>query len=104
LRHFVYSGFVHPIMPTQPPPPTALRRRLCSLVLLTAAAAWPRLLCAAPVQVRFVEGVVHGFLVLRTVDGTTVASGDLLQTARNAGVEARMLFRFTDGSVFDETV
>ncbi len=54
--------------------------------------------------VRFVEGVTHGFLVLRTVEGVLIASGDLLQKVRRAEVESRMVFRFKDGSLLDETV
>lgn len=65
---------------------------------------WPRSLAAAPVPVRFVEGVTHGFLLLRTVNGALIATGDLLQVSRGGGVESRMVFRFNDGSVFDETV
>ncbi|NWF57201.1 MAG: hypothetical protein HXY45_20680 [Syntrophaceae bacterium] len=64
----------------------------------------PRPLPAAAVPVRFVEGTTHGFLVLRTVEGVLIASGDLLQVGRAAGVESRMLFHFKDGSLFDETV
>jgi hypothetical protein len=61
-------------------------------------------LSAAPVAVRFAEGATHGFLLLRTADGTLIASGDLLQVARGAKVESRMVFRFKDGSLLDETV
>jgi hypothetical protein len=63
-----------------------------------------RLASAAPVSVRFVEGVTHGFLVVRTVDGVLIASGDLLQVYRDGQVESRMVFRFKDGSIFDERV
>ena len=73
------------------------------LVLLTVLLG-PRPLAAAPVLVRFVEGATHGFLVLRTVDGVLIASGDLLQVGRGGGVESRMVFHFKDGSLFDETV
>ena len=59
---------------------------------------------SAPVRVRFVEGVTHGFLVLRTSDGRLIASGDQLQVSRDKHVESRILFRFKDGSVFDERV
>jgi hypothetical protein len=62
-------------------------------------------LFADPIPVRFVEGAMHGFLVLRTFAGALVASGDLLQRSRGNGeVESRMVFRFEDGSIFDETV
>ena len=73
------------------------------LLLVTALLAWPRPLAAAPIPVRFPEGVTHGFLVLGTVDGAFIASGDLLQSGRDGKVESRMAFRFKDGSVFDET-
>src|SRR4029450_6323373 len=53
---------------------------------------------------RVFEGVTHGFLVLRTVNGELIASGDLLQVQRGGQVENRMVFRFKDGSVYDETV
>jgi hypothetical protein len=74
------------------------------LLVLVPALLWPNCLAAAPVLVRFAEGVTHGFLVLRTINDVLLASGDLLQTARGGEVESRMVFRFKDGSVFDETV
>jgi hypothetical protein len=61
------------------------------------------LLRAEPVTVRYAEGVVHGFLVLRTLDGTSIADGDLIQVARGSRVTSRMVFHFKDGSVHDET-
>jgi hypothetical protein len=80
-----------------------MRAMLCFLALATVILpSHPA--AAAPVGVRFVEGSLHGFIVLRTVDGVLIASGDLLQTRRGGEVESRMLFRFKDGSVFDETV
>lgn len=74
------------------------------IVVLAAALLWLQPAAAAPVAVRFVEGVTHGFLTLRTVDGGQIASGDLLQVVRRGKVESRMVFRFTDGSILDETV
>ena len=58
---------------------------------------------ANPVHVLHTEGVVHGFLILRTPEGKTIASGDLFQTARNSHVTTRLEFRFTDGSLHEET-
>jgi hypothetical protein len=58
---------------------------------------------AEPVPVKFAEGLVHGFLVLRTADGTAVADGDLIQSARGDEVTSRLVFRFKDGSLRDET-
>ena len=76
-------------------------------ILLGALAAcllWAQLAAAAPVAVRFPEGVTRGFIVLSTLEGGRIASGDLYQTARRGEVKSRMLFRFKDGSVLDETV
>jgi hypothetical protein len=71
------------------------------------AGAWllcPAAMPAEVVSVRFTEGVVHGFLALRTLDGKTLADGDLIQFARGDRVTSRLLFRFKDGSIHDETV
>lgn len=59
---------------------------------------------AAPIPVRFPEGITHGFLALRTPEGKTIARGDLLQVQRGDKVESRLLFRFGDGSLHDEKV
>jgi hypothetical protein len=53
--------------------------------------------------VRYTEGVVHGFLVLRTTGGQRIADGELIQTARGGTVTSRLVFRFDDGSLHDET-
>jgi hypothetical protein len=72
-------------------------------LLLASGLAAPTLLVADPVAVRFSEGLVHGFLKLSAPDGTHLADGDLLQKARGNEVTSRLVFRFKDGSVFDET-
>ncbi|HVJ11433.1 MAG TPA: hypothetical protein VNC62_07685 [Burkholderiales bacterium] len=73
---------------------------MLGLAALLAAQA----VAAEPVPVRFVEGVSHGFLTLRTADAAQIATGDLLQFVRRGEVESRMVFIFKDGSVLDETV
>jgi len=55
------------------------------------------------VTVRYAEGLTHGFLALRTLEGETLAEGDLTQVARGGRVTARVVFHFKDGSVHDET-
>jgi hypothetical protein len=59
---------------------------------------------AEPVAVRYPEGVTHGFLVLRTLQGKDVADGDLTQFVRGDRVTRRLVFHFKDGSINDETV
>lgn len=53
---------------------------------------------------RYAEGVVHGFLVLRSDSGAILAHGDLLQTPKGGAITTQMVFRFDDGSRMDETV
>src|SRR5687768_482893 len=58
---------------------------------------------AETVAVRFREGSVRGFLALRTLEGKILAAGDLTQTVRGNQVVSRLVFRFKDGSLDDET-
>lgn len=57
---------------------------------------------AETVAVRYREGIVHGFLALRTLDGELIANGDLLQRASGTRVTSRLVFHFKDGSLHDE--
>jgi hypothetical protein len=57
---------------------------------------------AEPVPVRHMEGTVHGFLALRQ-GNRVIAVGDLVQSVHGDVVTSRLLFRFRDGSVDDET-
>ena len=81
------------------------RRRAWLLVAVFACGALlrPGSTLAEPVPVQHAEGLVHGFLTLRTLDGTLIADGDLIQTARGDQVTSRLVFRFKDGSIRDET-
>ena len=58
---------------------------------------------ADPVPVRHREGLVHGFLTLRTLNGDLLATGDLVQHASGDRVTTRLTYRFKDGSTHDET-
>jgi hypothetical protein len=53
--------------------------------------------------VRPTEGGHHAYLVLRTLDGTALADGDLIQKLRGDRVHSRLVFHFKDGSIRDET-
>lgn len=78
-------------------------RRRFALIALAAAFAGERGAAAALVPVRYPEGLVHGFLELRAEDGKVLADGDLYQTAKGDVVTSRLVYRFRDGSVQDET-
>ncbi len=79
-------------------------------VLVQSARFWPLALlltCGAvsaePIAVRHIEGTVRGFLVLRTLGGATLATGDLAQVVHGDRITSRKVFRFKDGSIDDET-
>ena len=73
------------------------------MILTAIALLAPAHVFAEPVSVRDAEGIVHGFLALRTMDGALLANGDLIQTSHGERVTARLIFRFKDGSIHDET-
>lgn len=72
---------------------------ICALVFGASA------LNSEPVHVRRTEGLVHGFLALRTLEGQKLADGEITQVAKGDRVTAELIFRFRDGSIYrDETV
>lgn len=79
------------------------RQSLWIVVLLFSATLLRAADAGAPVTVRHTEGSLHGFLVLRTTDGETVAFGDLSQTTKGNSVTTHLVFHFKDGSLHDET-
>ena len=58
---------------------------------------------AEPVAVRYAQGSSHGFLALKTLQGITIAAGESTQTVRGDRVTSRLIFRFRDGSIDDDT-
>jgi len=46
---------------------------------------------------------LHGFLVLRTLQGETIANGDVQQVVQGDRVTSRLIFRFKDSSLYEET-
>jgi hypothetical protein len=77
---------------------SASRSRLW-LLGSVGALAWCVTLSGETVVVQHTEGIVHGFLALCTLDGTTIADGDLIQRARGNRVTTRLVFHFKDGSL-----
>jgi len=70
-----------------------------SLIVITMTAA-----AADPVTVRFPEGETHGFLILRSLQGQTLAHGELTALAHGDRMESRFTWRFRDGSLQDEFI
>jgi hypothetical protein len=71
--------------------------RLILLFCSVTSSLW-----AEPVRVRYVQGSAHGFLVLKTLEGQTIATGEVLQTVHGAEVTSRLVFHFRDGSIDDD--
>jgi hypothetical protein len=76
---------------------------LICFVFLLARLLQPNFVAAESVVVRYPEGVAHGFLVLRTLDGKPIADGESTQVAHGDRVTNRMWFKFTDGSIYEQT-
>ena len=70
----------------------------CAILLHPAARS------QSTMAVQHAEGLLHGFLVLRTQDGTALADGDLTQVAHGDKVTSQLAFHFKDGSLHEETV
>ena len=73
-----------------------------TIALLIIMMLHARFVAAESVPVRHMEGVTFGFLVLRTVDGKTIAYGNLQQVTKGNLVTEELRFDFKDGSLFDE--
>jgi hypothetical protein len=58
---------------------------------------------AEPVPATHKQGSVHGFLLLKSEDGKVVAIGDETNIVRGDQICSRLVFRFRDGSIDDET-
>src|SRR6266699_6094555 len=82
---------------------SAPRYRLIVILLACAAMLQPNALQADTVAVRHLEGLMHGFLVLRTLEGTPIADGQMTQDARGDRVTNHLIFRFKDGSIYEDT-
>ena len=78
--------------------PIIVSAALCSVALLGAASSVQQAL-----PVRHPEGLVHGFLVLSSLQGQRLADGDLIQHVQGDRVTTRLTFHFKDGSRHDET-
>lgn len=79
--------------------------RLASIACLLACAT---LFCVMPlaantIPVRHLEGITHGFVVLRDAAGRAIAFGDMIQEVNRGQLNSRLTFHFDDGSVYDDT-
>ncbi|HEY3619080.1 MAG TPA: hypothetical protein VGK96_19890 [Candidatus Sulfotelmatobacter sp.] len=81
-----------------------MRTRSFAILMILASILFGASASAAPVPVRYKEGLLHGFLVLSTLDGDRLAEGDLTEVPHGNRITSRLIFRFKDGSRQEETV
>jgi len=84
-------------------PRSGSQLRVLAILLVYAAMLQPKALLGDTIPVRHTEGLMHGFLVLRSLDGKALADGQLTQDAKGDRVTNRLTFRFKDGSTYEET-
>ncbi len=72
-----------------------------SIVLLAASVVCLNA-SAEQVPVLHSEGLTHGFLVVRTLEGKTLADGEITQLADGHLVKSHLVFHFKDGSLYEE--
>ena len=76
-----------------------------AIALLLGLLLAPLAAAAAPVAMRFPEGPAHGFVTLADVaTDKTLAHGELIQWIERRAIVSRLVIRFDDGSLYDETV
>jgi len=80
------------------------RVRSVGFVALALTLHWASLARSTTIAVQYQEGLVRAFPVLRTLDDETLAQGDFAQIIRGDQVTSRLVFRFKNGSLYDETV
>src|SRR5216110_205893 len=79
------------------------RSTLIPILLACAAMLQPNALFADTIPVRHTEGLIHRFLVVRTLEGKALADGQMTQDARGDRVTNHLIFRFKDGSIYEDT-
>src|SRR5437899_3064776 len=78
------------------------RFRLFSVLLAGVSLLQPNTQLAELVTVRHLEGLSNGFLAVRTMEGKLLADGEITQVAKDDRVTSHVLFRFKDGSIYDD--
>src|SRR5438309_7800158 len=79
------------------------RSRLIAILLACVAMLQPNALFAEMIPVRHTEGLIHGFLLVLTFEGKALADGQMTQDAQGDRVTNHLIFRFKDGSIYEDT-
>ena len=75
-----------------------IRRHLFLVAFLIIATK----IYADPVLVRYPQASSHGYLALKTLSGTLIATGESTQSVEGTRVTSRLIFHFRDGSIDDD--
>jgi len=77
----------------------------CAFLFLLVMPALPsKTETAVPPKVLHVEGLLHGFLVLRSLEGEVLAEGEITQVAHGDRLKITLVFPFKDTSLYQEDV
>src|SRR5207249_3991494 len=74
-----------------------------SILFVCATMLQPNALFADMIPVRHTEGLIHGFLLVLTFEGKALADGQMTQDAQGDRVTNHLIFRFKDGSIYEDT-
>jgi hypothetical protein len=77
-------------------------RRRGFLAVMMSAVTLGATAFAEPISVRLIQRPMHRFMVARSSDGKTIASGEFSQVVQGDEVTMRLTYRFVDGSMDDE--
>jgi hypothetical protein len=83
--------------------PRRIRRTTISLLALTSLFLATGSGVAEQIKVKYPQGVLHGFVVVRTEEGKKIGVGDFQQTVSGTQVTVKMALHLEDGSVFEDT-
>src|SRR5215467_7355544 len=79
--------------------PSIVPRRAALFALLACVVLHSQ---AEQVAVRHSEGLMHGFLAVRTLEGKRLADGEITQIAEGDLVKTHLVLHFVDGSLYEE--
>jgi hypothetical protein len=78
------------------------RWSMLAALLASTLLLQPNGLIAEQVPVRHKEGLMHGFLALRTLEDKKLADGEMTQVTEGDRVTDDLIFRFKDGSIYED--
>src|SRR5438445_9957240 len=79
------------------------RSRLIAILLVCTTMLQPNELFADMIPVRHTEGLIHGFILVLTLEGKALDDGQMTQDAQGDRVTNHLIFRFKDGSIYEDT-